>query len=50
MDTELSRALTRNEILSLEKLKLKWKELSVEVYNQMLSKNLKMYCIDNLSI
>ncbi len=31
MDTELSRALTRNEVLALDKLRLKWRELSVEV-------------------
>lgn len=33
MDGELSRALTRTELLALDKLKLKWKELSVEVNN-----------------
>lgn len=31
MDSELNRPLSRNEVLALDKLKLKWKELSVEV-------------------
>lgn len=32
MDSELNRALTKNELASFEKLKAKWKELPVEVY------------------
>lgn len=39
MDNELSRPLTRTEILNFDKLRLRWKELSVEVQNKPAYKN-----------
>lgn len=31
MDTELNKPLSKNDLILFEKLKIKWKELSVEV-------------------
>ena len=45
MDAELNKPLNKNDLVLFEKLKIKWKELSVEVNYEMFKFQLKLNLI-----